>query len=280
MSGEDAAPCRHAGTPPKEVVERVSSLVLELGAEDSLLRSHGLTAEEFNAALPMAIEAIRGSASASNADRRGFLQGLFHEMRERQLISDVQKPVYGKDTVYRLSVPSFGDIAVIQKGCPDGAHSSVRWSVPDWASETYLWWLCSSMKTHPGEHISKGVNRLRQRFFSNQSETIDGIIFHNQLCGTLSRPCPKLEYSAQIGDVDSPAPCVYVMPDGCPDAEGWNWGGTQRRFFPGLLLRLFGIQEDLASAYIGHVGFQRRGESIKTVITSRFGPGRTATHRS
>ena len=78
-------------------------------------------------------------------------------------------PDYGRDTVYRLSIPDIGDVAVVQKGCPDGKHSSVAWSVPDWAVETYLWWLCPSLKNHPGWHVSAGVKRLRGEFFSSKS---------------------------------------------------------------------------------------------------------------
>jgi hypothetical protein len=41
--------------------------------------------------------------------------------------------------------------------------------------------------------VAKGVNRLRQRFFGDATDQLDGVIFHNELCGTPQRPCPKAE---------------------------------------------------------------------------------------
>jgi len=280
MSSERAAPCKHAGTPLPSVVQKVSTVIASLGSDSAFLASKGLTPDEYLSAFPTAIEALRGSQSASNADRRRFLMELFRAMLAQGLISNLTMPTYGDDTVYRLTIENFGDVAIVQKGCPDGAHSSVRWSAPDWARETYLWWLCSSLKADPGEHIVKGVNRLRQRFFSDAPDTIDGVIFHNELCGTAQRPCPKIATAIQVGDRLVPPPCIYVMPERDPLASQWNWDGERDRVFPSILLSLFGIKPEIASAYIGHVGFQNRGGTMRSTTTSRFGPGRFTTFRN
>lgn len=280
MSSERAAPCRHAGTPPSSVIQKVSAVIASLSNDATFLASKGLTADEYLNALPSAIEALRGSQSASNTERRRFLIELFQAMLARGLISNLTMPSYGDDTVYRLTIENFGDIAIVQKGCPDGAHSSVRWSAPDWARETYLWWLCSSLKADPGEHIVKGVNRLRQRFFSEAPDTIDGVIFHNELCGSAKRPCPKMAAATKLGDRSIPPPCIYVMPERDPLASQWNWDGEQERRFPQVLLSLFGIKPDVASTYIGHIGFQNRGSTMRSSTTSRFGPGRFTTYRN
>ncbi|GAM50199.1 hypothetical protein NSK11_contig00144-0017 [Nocardia seriolae] len=284
MGAEEAAPCRHAGAPPSAVVSSVSRLITDLASEESLLGRYGLTAQEYREALPAAIEGIRGSMSASVGDRRHFLATIFEGMVESGHITALEKPTYGKDTVYRLTISGYGDIAVIQKGCPDGAHSSVRWTVPDWAKETYLWWLCDSMTYEPGEHVSKGVNRLRQRFFGDTPGTVDGVIFHNHLCGRGQRPCPKAANSAVFGGIKTPPPCIYVMPDREPHTEAsadeWNWNGTQQRFFPTVLLGAFGIPAEKAPAFTGHIGFQRRAGALRTTITSRYGGIRVTTSRS
>ncbi|MFQ6397624.1 hypothetical protein ACLMAJ_29790 [Nocardia sp. KC 131] len=279
MGAEEAAPCRHAGAPPTAVVDSVSRLITDLSSEENLLGRYGLTSQEYREALPAAIEGIRGSMSASVGDRRLFLGTLFEGMLANGHIVGLEKPTYGDDTVYRLTTKEHGDVAVIQKGCPDGAHS-VRWSVPDWAQETYLWWLCDSMRYEPGEHISKGVNRLRQRFFGELPGTVDGVIFHNQLCGRGQRPCPKAANSAAFGGIEAPPPCVYVMPDREVSADEWNWNGTQQRFFPTILLGAFGIPEEKAQSFTGHIGFQRRASTLRTTITSRYGGIRVTTSRS
>ncbi|MFD8596353.1 hypothetical protein ACFV1L_15285 [Kitasatospora sp. NPDC059646] len=280
MELEDAAPCRHAGAPPKWAVDAASKLIRDLGREEALIAKYGLTSEEFKAALPAAIESVRGRKSAETSDRTAFLGSVLQELLSQGLVQGLERPKAGSDTVYRLTVAGVGDIAVIQKGCPDGRHSSVSWSAPEWAQETYLWWLCDSMRYEPGEHIAKGVNRLRNRFFGDYPDTVDGVIFHNNLCGTATRVCPKSAHAIDIGGVRVPPPCIYVMPDRTDGATDWNWDGETRRHFPTLLLRAFGIVEEEAGLYVGHVGFQRRGTTEQTVITARYGAQRVTTYRS
>jgi hypothetical protein len=282
MTGaEVAAPCRHVGAVSSAVVERVAEVIKALADHPDVLARHGVSQSEFASAFPAAIESVRGSMSASNADRRQFLVGVLEHIVDRGLATSVSPPIYGADTVYRLDVPNVGAIAIIQKGCPDGAHSSVRWSVPDWARETYLWWLCPSMKAHPGEHIAKGVNRLRKRFFSDSTDSISGVIFHNELCGSSLRPCPKQARSALIGGQLVPAPCIYTMPERDGDASEWNWTGDRSLAFPSILLQAFGVPAPEVEAFIGSVGFQRKDNgALRTTITTRFGAGRSSTLRN
>ncbi|MBB5829553.1 hypothetical protein [Micromonospora carbonacea] len=255
-------------------------LIQNLATDADVLARYGLTAEEYRDAMPAAIEAARGSMSASNAGRRQFLLDILEALLKAGLVESVTKPQYGDDTVYRLTVPRFGSVAIIQKGCPDGAHSSIRWSVPDWARETYLWWLCDSMKAEPGEHIAKGIQRMRSRVLDPADRTVDGVIFHNHLCGTPKRRCPKQDRAVQIGGLLVPPPCVYIMPDSSkPNVRDLNWAGTQQRFFPGILLGLFGIDQQALPAYLGHVGFQRKNGEVRTTVSARFGIGRSTTYR-
>lgn len=280
-TADAAGPCRHVGSPPIDVVERAAEAISSLASHPDVLAQYGISAGEFSSALPAAIESVRGSMSASNADRRVFLHGVLQHVVDRGLATSVTTPEYGSDTIYRLGVPNVGQVAIIQKGCPDGAHSSVRWSAPDWASETYLWWLCSSMKMHAGEHVAKGVNRLRQRFFSEQPGTVSGIIFHNQLCGTAQRPCPKDSKAVWISGQLVPVPCIYTMPERAPEADEWNWRGDRSLVFPSVLLNAFGVEEQEIGAYTGFVGFQRRKSgALRTGITTRFGAGRSSTYRN
>lgn len=280
MAAEKAAPCRHPGAPPEAVVVKVSNVLASLAEDSAYLATKGLTAEEYRSALPAAIQKLRGSRAAGNANRRQFLVGLFERMLQLGLIMKLESPRYGDDTVYRLSINGFGDVAIIQKGCPDGAHSSVRWAAPDWAKETYLWWICDSLTLEPGEHVGKGINRLRQRFFSDAPDAVDGVIFHNELCGTSNRPCPKVDRALSIDDMLVPPPCVYIMPEHCKEGADWNWDGARNRVFPAILLAMFNISADEVPAYIGFVGFQKRGGTLRSTISSPFGPGRSTNFRS
>lgn len=280
MNAADVVPCRHPGAAPEDVIDRVVTLFNRISENPSLLASYGITADEYELALPAAIERLRGSKAAGNSEKRQFLRDVFETLQSLGLVTDIQNPRYGDDTVYRLSIPNVGDVAIIQKGCPDGAHSSTRWARPAWAKEAYIWWLCSSTSLEPGEHITKGVNRLKNRFFSDAIDTIDGVIFHNNLCGSAARPCPKTAFSLKVGDTNLPPPCIYIMPDREPNSLEWNWLGTKQLAFPGCLLSAFCIPNDQSRLFTGYVGYQKRGDAIRTNITSRYGPGRSTTLRS
>jgi hypothetical protein len=285
VAGKIVTPCRHPGAPPEDVINLAVSAVSAIAADEEFLQRCGLTSQEFELALPAAIQRIRGSAAASNASRRNFLISLFRHMAAKGLISSFDIPDYGDDTIYRLYIESIGSVAIIQKGCPDGAHSSVNWSAPDWASETYLWWLCDSLQYEPGEHVAKGVNRLRSRFFSSQRhDAVDGVIFHNPTCGSALRPCPKIERATELDGKKVPPPCIWIMPErrdlqAQAPAE-WNWAGDRACRFPAVLLSTFGIDDDKVPLYTGHIGFSRGHRGTRTTIASRHGSGRSSIFRS
>lgn len=279
MGAEEAAPCRHKGAPPEEVVTQVVEIIQSIGEDEKYLYSRGISTEEFQIALPAAIEQMRGRFSASNKERRDFLVLIFDYLVATKAITSYTRPTYGDDTVYRLVVPGLGDVAIVQKGCPDGKHSSVAWSVPDWAVETYLWWLCPSLKNEPGWHVSAGVKRLRGQFFSPRPDALDGVIFHNSLCGTDLRPCPKMEHSVRIHDVLVPPPCIWVLPER-GSGPNYNWDGSRVLRFPNTLLSAFGIESKKIPLYTGNVGFQATSRANRMTITARFGAGRSTTSRS
>lgn len=279
MGVEQAAPCRHKGAPPEAVVAQVVRLIQAIGDDEAYLHSHGLSADEFRLSLPTAIEQMRGRSSASNKERRDFLALIFDHLAEVGAISGYTEPSYGSDTVYRLTVPELGDVAIVQKGCPDGRHSSVAWSVPDWAEETYLWWLCPSLKNDPGWHVSAGVKRLRGEFFSSRPDELDGVIFHNKTCGTDQRPCPKMQQAVRIGGTEVPPPCIWVLPKR-GDGSHYNWDGGRTPRFPAVLLSAFGIESPQTPFYTGYVGFRESPRTRRTTITSRFGAGKVTTSRS
>jgi hypothetical protein len=287
LAGESAAPCNHPGAPPEEVIDLVANAVRAIAEDAAFLQRQGLTKQDFELALPAAIQRIRGSAAADNSDRRLFLKELLQHLVDLGTIRSFETPEYGDDTVYRLFVDGIGSIAIVQKGCPDGVHSSVTWSSPDWADETYLWWLCDSLTNSPGEHVSKGVNRLRNRFFSHEySDSVDGVIFHNATCGTPLRPCPKIMRALTIGEKRIPPPCVWIMPERMnltneTDTEkNWNWEGRQVKRFPAVLLSAFGIDGHEARHFTGHIGFLKGARGTRTTISSRYGAGASTTYRS
>ena len=280
MTYEQAAPCRNQGAPPARLVEQVSNLLLSVISEDEdYLVKNGLSRTEFKHALPAAIEQIRGSWAANNSSSRAFVNQVMQTLTLRNVIARYDPPKYGHDTVYRVYLHDGKQIGLIQKGCPDGAHSSSNWARPAWADELYLWWLCDSLKYNPGEHIWKGVARVARKVRSEPENQLDGIIFFNSKCGTVDRPCPKATRATLANGDLFPPPCIYVFPHMDSQEPDLNWHGSITRRFPKVLLSAFDVDEGLLQSLIGYVGFRASGNSTLTEITSRFGRAKATSFR-
>lgn len=281
MPSANAAPCRHRGAPRAEVVEQVLTLLsASLAADEGYLEAHGLTREEYAHALPSAVERLRGRMAASNQKRRDFVEEVVRLLVDSGVVLRYQLPKYGDDTIYRLFMKGGTQVGLIQKGCPDGKHSSVAWSRPDWADELYLWWVCDSKNAEPGEHIWKGVNRVRGKVSNPGEDQLDGLIFYNQLCGTPDRPCPKMEHTVERNGLRLPPPCIYIFPRWEPGHSNLNWRGEVHRAFPAQLLSGFGIPQAQSANFTGHVGFRLSGATVtSTEVTSRYGTSKVTTAR-
>jgi hypothetical protein len=281
LSFSNAAPCRHRGAPREEIVENVLRLLsTALPVDTVYLAKQGLTPEEYTHALPSAVERLRGRMAASNQDRRDFVEEVVKVLVDAGVVERYQTPKYGDHTIYRLFVEGGLQVGLIQKGCPDGKHSSVAWARPKWADELYLWWVCDSKNYEPGEHVWKGVTRVRGKVSVAGEDQLDGLIFYNQLCGTSDRPCPKLERAILRNGLKLPPPCIYVFPSWDSGKAHLNWRGEVQRTFPPKLLRAFGISESEANSFIGHVGFRLSGSTItSTEVTSRYGKSKVTTAR-
>ena len=280
MDFADSAPCRHRGAPPEALVNQIAGFLSNVVAKDAAyLTSHGIQPKEFELAFPAAVEKLRGSWAAGNQDRREFAQQVLKHLVNVGAICRFSAPKYGDDTVYRLNLLDGLTVGLIQKGCPDGAHSSTRWERPAWADELYLWWLCSSLKFEPGEHVWKGVARVRRKVSREKANQLDGVIFFNSLCGSPTRPCPRVERVVTATGLSLPPPCIYVFPTWDSKAKELNWRGDVGREFPTVLLSAFGLDDLACKDHIGYVGFRNSRRNVRTEIAARFGFAKTTLVR-
>ena len=276
----EAAPCRHSGAPPEDLVNQVVQLLSRAVPNDvDFLRANGLGRDEFERAFPAAIEKIRGSKAASNRESRRVVELTIKHLADSGAISSYHVPKKGESTVYRLCLRNGRQIGVIQKGCPDGAHSSTAWERPGWADELYLWWACDSLKFEPGEHIWKGVTRVRKKVAEEPSNQLDGVIFFNHLCGSPERLCPKAGRVTLASGLELPPPCVYVFPTWKRGEEELNWRGQDVREFPRELMSAFGVEGSGWKDNVGYVGFRVSGRNVKTEITARYGAAKASSVR-
>jgi len=278
MEIEQSLPCMNIGAPSEPLVSQVVAFLNDTLLNDvAYLNRNGLSIDEMSRAFPAAIERIRGSRAASNQTRRDFVRTTLEHLLEHGFIRSLDLPQYGKDTLYRVVLLDGTKVGVVQKGCPDGAHSSINWERPEWADELFIWWCCSSSAMQPGEHVWKGVARLRKKIQSEPMNQLDGIIFESEVCGTPARPCPKREHSREIGGQDVPPPCVLTFPHWSPTSESMSWAVARDLAFPKALLAAFHV--GTPSDFTGHVGFLKKGNRIRTEVESRFGESKITGYR-
>lgn len=104
MGFEQAAPCRHRGAPPDDLVNQVVHLLADvLSKDEGYLKSKGIGAEEFERAFPAAIERIRGSWAASNRDRRDFAELVIKHLAHSQVIKSYDVPL-GKNCWLNIKI--------------------------------------------------------------------------------------------------------------------------------------------------------------------------------
>ena len=181
------------------------------------LGAHGLSEEEFyNSGLFRgAIERARGQFSATMRDKREFARQVLNYMQDQGFVQDWESAGENNrhDYVVRLKT---GRIGVIElKGCLDGNNTNI-FERPANAQEFVIWSVCTNPGADPRLNAWSGIHtRLSAEIISRQ-QRVDGLIIWDMVCGTVGRPCPKLEGAADRATAVShymlPPPCIYVMP--------------------------------------------------------------------
>jgi hypothetical protein len=272
-----ASPCRHADAPSDWIIERIVRLLeSDIPLQAEFLGRFGLTPEEYQTGYRVAIERVRGRISASDKFKKSFVRKIFEAGLQNGQFSSVTLEEGSMTKVYRVQLASGKTVGVIRKGCPDGNHTT-RWEKPLWAEELYLWWLCPESRVHePGESVWKGVARIKKKLLAEPQNRLDGVIFFDESCGTVVRPCPKRAYALVLGEVRLPPPCIYILPGDLNASVGrLNWNGGRNMDFPRALLSVFGVPPDSTPDYAGFVGVEVLNSGIRQVrISSNYGEGR------
>ena len=188
-----------------------------LKTEAHKLGAHGLSEKEFyNSGLFRGtIERIRGQFSATMRDKREFCRHVLNYMQDQGFIQDWESAGEANrhDYVVRLKT---GKVGVIElKGCLDGNNTNIFERPPN-AQEFVIWSVCTNPGADPRLNAWSGIHtRLSAEIISRQQQ-VDGVMIWDMVCGTVGRPCPKLEgapeRSTAVAHYVLPPPCVYVLP--------------------------------------------------------------------
>lgn len=185
------------------------------------LGDHGLDASEFyNSGLFRgAIERIRGQFAATMTEKRLFVNDVLSLMQKRGFISSFESA--GGDNRHDYSVKlKSGKLAIVElKGCLDGNNTNI-FARPPHAQEFVIWSVCANPGSDPQKNVWSGIHTRLSAEIISQSQRVDGLIVWDWVCGTIGRPCPKLDIKPQrktaAGPYLVPPACIYVFPATVP----------------------------------------------------------------
>lgn len=188
-----------------------------LKTEAHRLGNHGLDENEFyNSGLFRgAIERIRGQFSATMREKREFARHVLNYMQDQGCITEWESSGEANRHDYTVRLPG-GRIGVIElKGCLDGNNTNI-FERPPHAQEFIIWSICTNPGADPRHNAWSGLHtRLSAEIIARQ-QRVDGLIIWDMVCGTVGRPCPKLQHlprrTTAVAHYELPPPCIYVMP--------------------------------------------------------------------
>jgi hypothetical protein len=106
------------------------------------------------------------------------------------------------------------------KGCLDGANTNIFIRPPN-AQEFVIWSLCQNAGADPRHNVWSGIHTRLSAEIIHEKKQVDGLVVWDMLCGTIGRPCPKVQGQPQritaVGPYNVPPPCIYVFPRSIPD---------------------------------------------------------------
>lgn len=210
-------PCRENA----ELRARIEKLAETLKTESHRLGDHGLDEREFydSGLFRGAIERIRGQFSATMGPKREFVTHVLNCIQDGGQIADWESSGDTNRHDYTITLDN-GRIAVVElKGCLDGNNTNI-FERPAHANEFIIWSVCTNTGADPRGNTWSGIHTRLSAEIIERSKLVDGLIVWDMVCGTLGRPCPKIDGRANritnVGPYRLPPPCLYVFPATIP----------------------------------------------------------------
>jgi hypothetical protein len=162
-----------------------------------------------------AIERVRGQFSATMGSKREFARHILNYMEDQKFISGWESSGEKNRHDYTVRLPG-GRVAVIElKGCMDG-NNTVIYERPPHAQEFIVWSLCTNTGGNPKLNAWSGIHTRIGADMLGRGQRVDGVIIWDMMCGTVGRPCPKLQNAPErvtlVSHYRLPPPCIYIFP--------------------------------------------------------------------
>lgn len=210
-------PCEQNGK-LRKLIEQYAE---DLKTEAHKIGGHGLSEVEFynSGVFRGAIERVRGQFSASMREKREFVQHILNHMQDNGFITDWESAGEANRHDYVVRLPTGRTAAIELKGCLDGNNTNI-FERPPQAEEFVIWSVCTNPGADPRHNAWSGIHTRLSAEIIFREQRIDGVILWDMVCGTVGRPCPKVEGDSTLlttaGPFAVPPPCIYVLPPTIP----------------------------------------------------------------
>ncbi|TVR10696.1 MAG: hypothetical protein EA385_03140 [Salinarimonadaceae bacterium] len=204
-----------------ELRARIERYAEILKVEAHKLGDHGLDEHEFyNSGLFRgAIERIRGQFSATMREKRDFMNRVLNFMQDQKFIKDWHSSGNSNRHDYEIEFSSGKNCIIELKGCLDGNNITI-FERPPHANEFIIWSICTNPASDPRLGAWSGIHTRLSAEIISRNQCVDAVVIWDMMCGTLGRPCPKIERDRRpltvIGQFQLPPPCIFLLPGTIP----------------------------------------------------------------
>lgn len=207
-----------------ELRQRILEYTEVLKTQAHTLGDHSLSELDFyqGGVFRGAIERIRGQFSATMREKRDFVSRILSHLQDQGYVSEWDSAGNRNRHDYFIKMSSGKQSCIELKGCLDGNNTNI-FERPAHAEEFVIWSVCTNPAADPRHNVWSGIHaRLSAEIIENK-KLVDGLIVWDWLCGTIGRPCPKLQRFDQertdIGPFSLPPPCIYLFPKTVPSVR-------------------------------------------------------------
>lgn len=262
-------PCEQNAELQRQILEYAEALKTDAHT----LGNHGLDENEFyNSGLFRgAIERIRGQFAATMREKREFAANILNHMQDHQFILDWVSAGDANRHDYSVHLPN-GRVAVIElKGCLDGNNTTI-YERPPHAQEFIIWSLCTNPGADPRHNAWSGIHTRLSADIIERAQQVDGVIIWDMVCGTIGRPCPKVDADPTrvtvVAQFELPPPCIYVFPPTVPSPRN-NPRPTSQNLADVQILQAFNDCFGGRPDEVNHVDFEVENRNADTLRRTR-----------
>jgi hypothetical protein len=208
----------------KALKKQIDDFAEVLKTEAHHLGTHGLSETDFyqGGLFRGAIERIRGQFAATMREKREFVAHVLNYLEDQKLISSWASSGEANRHDYTITLNDGRTSVVELKGCLDGNNTNI-FERPAHAQEFIIWSVCSNPGADPRHNAWSGIHTRLSAEIIERETVVDGLIIWDWICGTIGRPCPKLDRLENrrtvVGPYKLTPPCLYLFPPTVPSVR-------------------------------------------------------------